>query len=70
MLLGLMRIFELIFLWTWFAWPFVLIFSLCVAIEKIVKDKGFPLAQVDVASVALLVIISGIISPLLNLPIY
>ena len=57
MLLGLMDFLSLIYAYSWFAWPFVLIFSLCVAIEKIVKDKGFPLAQVIVASVALLFII-------------
>ena len=54
---GLMKAIQFVYAWTWFVWPFVLIFSLCVAIEKIVKDKGFPLAQVIVASVALLFII-------------
>lgn len=63
MLLNLMDILDLIYMYSWFVWPFVLFFSLGVALERIVKgEKGFPIAQLVVASVALTVILAAIVN--------
>ena len=59
MFLELVNVIGLIYLWTWFIWPFIFVASLVNAIRNLVKEESTT-TNVNIASVALLVIICGI----------
>lgn len=66
MLTGLMEGIAILYYWTWFIWPFVLIFSLVNAISSLVKDDAASMKPVLVASVSLLIILAGVTAPALH----
>lgn len=69
MLIGLMEVIGFFYYWTWFIWPFVFVFSFSAGLAKIIKDdeNSRPLLDISIAGISLLIILSGIISPLFNL---
>jgi len=58
----LMRGIAIFYYWTWFIWPFVLVFSLVYGISSMIKDENqntwFKCCLA--ASISLLVILAGI----------
>lgn len=60
MLFGLLNWIGILFLWTWFIWPFVFVFSLVYAIASLVKDEKASMVPAFFASVSLLIIVAGI----------
>ncbi len=61
MFLGFMRILGTIFLYTWFIWPFLFVYSLAYGIVELQKDKN-KTANLALAGLALLMMSSGILS--------
>lgn len=59
MLLEVMKVIGIIYLWTWFIWPFIFIYSLVHAIKNLVKEEHIT-TNIFIASISFLVIICGI----------
>lgn len=66
MLIELMQGIGIFYYWTWFIWPFVFIFSFVYAISSLVKDEKASMKPVVVASISLLIILTGITAPNFN----
>ncbi|SOC15591.1 hypothetical protein SAMN05880501_108112 [Ureibacillus xyleni] len=66
MLIGLMQGIGIFYYWTWFIWPFVLIFSLVYSIASLVKDEKASIKPALLASISLLIILAGITGPLMS----
>lgn len=67
MFISIMKLFSILYLWTWFIWPFVFVISIIYAIKELVKEEPAFMKPAIIASVALLIILSGIASPTLFL---
>ena len=61
MFLGFMRILGIIFLYTWFIWPFLFVLSLAYGIVELQKNEH-KTANLVLAAISLLMITSGILS--------
>lgn len=59
MLIEVMKVIGLIYLWTWFIWPFIFVYSLVHAIKNLVKEENIT-TNIFMASISLLVILCGI----------
>ncbi|MDN4606261.1 hypothetical protein [Sporosarcina highlanderae] len=66
MFIGLMQGLAFFYYWTWFIWPFVFVFSLVYAIASLVKDDKASTKPIIVASISLLIILSGLTAPHFN----
>ncbi|WP_438317023.1 hypothetical protein [Sporosarcina sp. FA9] len=60
MLLNLMQNIGIFYYWTWFIWPFVFVISLVYAITSLVKNDKASMKPSIVASIALLIILTGL----------
>ncbi|AXH99628.1 hypothetical protein DV702_07615 [Sporosarcina sp. PTS2304] len=67
MFISLMKLSSILYLWTWFIWPFVFVISLIYAIKALVKEEPTFMKPAIIASVSLLLILAGIASPSLYL---
>jgi hypothetical protein len=65
MFIEILNVIGVIYLWTWFIWPFIFIKYLVNAIKNLVKEEQAGV-NITVASIALLVIICGIQISLLS----
>ena len=65
MLIEVLNIIGLIYLWTWFIWPFIFVKSLVNAIKDLFKEEKATV-NMTIASIALLVIICGMQISLLS----
>ncbi|MCZ2260925.1 hypothetical protein [Sporosarcina sp. G11-34] len=65
MLHSLMQESGFLYYETWFIWPFVFVISLVLAISSLVKDDKISIKHTIIASISLLIILSGV-----NAPIY
>lgn len=65
MLIEFMKSIGVFYYWTWFVWPFVLVFSLVHGIVTLIKDEKASLRSLFVAGAALLIILAGMVSPIL-----
>ena len=63
MLLQLMNGLGMFYYWTWFIWPFFLVFGLYSALSSLILEKKESGGMVLLAAVSLLVILAGITSP-------
>ncbi|ARD47372.1 hypothetical protein SporoP37_03975 [Sporosarcina sp. P37] len=63
MFISLMKLFSILYLWTWFVWPFIFVISIIYAIKALVKEEPVFMKPAIIASVALLIILAGISSP-------
>ncbi|MBQ2837448.1 MAG: hypothetical protein IJE67_04885 [Peptococcaceae bacterium] len=63
MLLKVMLILSHIYLWTWFIWPFVLLYSLAYGIKGIVQNNEVDYRFWILASISLMIILSAIVVP-------
>lgn len=59
MFLEFSNVIGVMYLWTWFIWPFIFVTALVNAIKNLVKEERAT-TNINIASVALLVIICGI----------
>ena len=59
-LIELLKGIGLFYYWTWFIWPFVLIFSLAFGIKELIKNENSSSKPLLLAALALLVILSGL----------
>ena len=66
MLIGLMKGIALFYYWTWFIWPFVFMFSFVNGLASKIKDEDASTISIIVASISLLIILAGIVSPALS----
>jgi hypothetical protein len=62
MLIGLMKGIGVFYYWTWFVWPFVFMFSFVYGLSSIIKNEKAS-GNIAVASISLLIILEGIVSP-------
>ncbi|WP_438316990.1 hypothetical protein [Sporosarcina sp. FA9] len=60
MLLNLMQNIGIFYYWTWFIWPFVFVIALVYAITSLVKDEKASMKPSIVASIVLLIILTGL----------
>lgn len=67
MFISIMKLLSVLYLWTWFVWPFVFVISIIYAIKELVKEEPAFMKPAIIASVSLLIILSGIASPALFL---
>jgi len=63
MLIELMKGIGLFYFWTWFVWPFVLVFSLVNAISSKIKDENASPKSTIFAAISLLIILAGVTFP-------
>jgi hypothetical protein len=66
MLIGLMKGIGVFYYWTWFIWPFVLMFSFSYGLVEIIKDKNASGKNILIAAISLLIILAGVSSPAFN----
>ncbi|WP_027626152.1 hypothetical protein [Clostridium lundense] len=67
MFIELMKGIGIFYYWTWFLWPFIFVFALVHAISSMIKDeKASSKNSSIVASISLLIILAGIVSPAFN----
>ncbi|MGY4691073.1 hypothetical protein [Salibacterium sp. K-3] len=66
MLIELMQGIAMFYYWTWFIWPFVFVFSLVHAITSLVKDDKASIRPAITASISLLIILAGVVSPIIK----
>lgn len=62
MLINLLDGLAIFFYWTWFAWPFVFVFSLVYSIAGFVKDERASAIPVFIAGFSLLMLLSPLIA--------
>ena len=63
MLGEMMKVLAYIYYFTWFVWPFVLIFGLAYGIKELLQNqKAYNIGLMS-ASIALLLILAGIVYP-------
>lgn len=67
MLFGVMKILALTYYWTWFLWPFVLVFSLGSMVTNWIKKESPPFYWFFLSGLSLLLILAGITAPLMSL---
>lgn len=67
MFLELIELLGMIYLFLWFILPFVFVFSVIYAISDIIKEKN-PIIKIIIASISLLLILSGIMSMIISIP--
>ena len=67
MFISIVKLLSVLYLWTWFIWPFVFVISIIYAIKELVQEEPAFMKPAIIASVALLIILSGIASPALFL---
>lgn len=67
MLIGLMQGIGIFYLWTWFVWPVVFVFSFTNAIATAIKEENASLSSLISASISLLIILAGIVGTLFEL---
>ena len=60
MFIEVLNIIGVIYLWTWFIWPFIFIYSLVNAFKNVI-NKEKPTSNIVISSISLLVITSGVI---------
>ena len=65
-LLGLVRILGIAYYWTWFFWPFVLIFAFAFGITDIIRDRSGGVKNLLLAAAALIMILCGLMAPALS----
>lgn len=65
MLFGAMEVLALVYYWTWFLWPFVLVFGLGALITGWIKAGKPSYFWVFMTGVSLLLILAGIVAPFL-----
>jgi len=63
MLIQLMQAIAIFYYWTWFVWPFVLVYSFAFGIADIIKNEGSSGKALSLTAVSLLIILAGIVSP-------
>ena len=66
MLLQVMKVIALFFYWTWFIWPFVFIYSFAYGIASIVKNENSSKGYLFIATISLIIILSGILAPIFH----
>jgi len=52
-----------VYYWTWFVWPFALVFGLAHGISELIQTRSIWNKGLLVAAVALLVILTGVTAP-------
>ncbi len=67
MFIGIMKLLSILYMWTWFIWPFIFVISIIYAIKELVKDEPAFMKPAIIAAVSLLIILAGITSPTLYL---
>ena len=63
MLIELMKIIGICYYWTWFIWPFVLVFSFGNGLAKIIKNENESRKEFVWAAISILIILAGINYP-------
>ena len=63
MLIGLMQGIGVFYLWTWFVWPFLFVFTFAIGLAEIIKDDRASLKNIFIAAISLLIILAGVVSP-------
>ncbi|MBR5316834.1 MAG: hypothetical protein IKU39_02965 [Lachnospiraceae bacterium] len=63
MLGEVMKIFAYVYYFTWFVWPFVLVFGLAHGIKELLQNQNTYKKGLIVASIALLIILAGVVYP-------
>jgi len=63
MLIEVMRGLAIFYYWTWFVWPFALIFSFAKGLVDLSKGEPSYLGNLLWAAVSLLLILAGVVSP-------
>lgn len=66
MLLNLIEYIAIFYYWTWFVWPFVLIFGFAFGLADIIKDEKDSGKGLIWAGIALLIILSAFLAPQLK----
>lgn len=66
MLLELIHGLGIFYLYTWFIWPFVFMFTFIYSINDLIKSKK-PTIKIIIASISLLLIICGIMAILMSI---
>lgn len=67
MFISIMKLLSILYVWTWFVWPFIFVISIIYAIKELVKEDPAFMKPAIIASVSLLIILAGIASPSLYL---
>ena len=63
MLGEVMKIFAYVFYFTWFVWPFVLVFGLAYGMKELIQNQKTYIKGLIAASKALLIILAGVVYP-------
>lgn len=67
MFIFLMKLFSVLYVWTWFIWPFAFVISLIYSIKALLEEKPSFIKPAIIASISLLIILAGVASPSLYL---
>lgn len=64
MSIGFMRIIWHFYIWTWFIWPFVFVFSFSYGLSRMIVNKdNSGKVLLLISSISLLIILAGIVAP-------
>ena len=63
MLGEVMKVLAYLYYFTWFVWPFVLIFGLAYGIKELFHNENLYNKGLIAASIALLIILAGVVYP-------
>ncbi|MEL7672053.1 hypothetical protein [Methanobacterium sp.] len=66
MLIRLMKGIGVFYHWTWFIWPFILVFSFSNGLVEIIKDKNATRKNLLTAAISLLIILAGVTTHAFN----
>ncbi len=66
MLIELMKVLWNFYIWTWFIWPFVFVFSFSHGLAQLIKDgSSSGNTFIIVAAISFLIILAGVVAPTL-----
>ena len=63
MLGEVMKVLAYLYYFTWFVWPFVLIFGLAYGMKGLIQNQKTYIKGLIAASIALLIILAGVVYP-------